>query len=212
MHELAGGNRLTLTECRRTDSAELFNFYSSIIVGGSRWSSTLEIVLSEARTLFKFDGIAQHNLVISHRKRIKLNKEINLLLRPDGALLIRAKAEKGQMCIAQNMFIWEGIELIGCTQSTKKGIRNNVVYKVMKIDDGVHVARKGGETEVVTLTFANVAALLRLAYAQTYASVQGTEFDDSLRLHDTSNKHFTMRHLFVAMSRAKRKDLIDIVP
>ena len=108
------------------------------------------------------------------------------------------------------MYIWEGIELIGCTQSTKKGIRNNVMYMVAKIDDAVHVAKKSDDSELITLSFAQVAALLRLSYAQTYASCQGTEFDDSMRLHDTSNSHFTMRHLFVALSRAKRKDLIDI--
>jgi len=124
--------------------------------------------------------------------------------------LIRAKAEKGQTCSAQNMFIWEGIELLGCTQSAKKGVRNNVMYRVMKIDDDVHIAKKES-SELLSLSYAQVAALLRLSYAQTYASCQGTEFDDSLRLHDTSNRHFTKRHLFVALSRSKAGQ-IDIVP
>ena len=136
---------------------------------------------------------------------------MNQLLRPDGAILIRVKAEKGQLCSAQNLFIWEGIELLGCTHATRKGIRNNVLYKVVKNDDDVHVARKGNESELISLTFAQVGALLRLSYAQTYASCQGAEFDDSLRLHDASSKHFTMRHLFVALAHSKNKGLIDIV-
>ena len=44
---------------------------------------------------------------------------------------------------------------------------------------------------------------LRLATAQTYASVQGTEYSGSLALWDCDSKHFTMRHLFVALSRAR---------
>ena len=212
LHELAGGNRLTLTECRRADSPDLFHFYSSLISGGSRWSTPLDAVLSEARALFTFEGIARHNLVISHRKRMRINRDINQRLRPEGAVLIRTKAEKGQTCSAQNMFVWEGIELIGCTQSVKKGIRNNVMYKVARIDDAVHVSRRGDVSELISLSIPQVAALLRLSYAQTYASCQGTEFDDSLRLHDTSNSHFTKRHLFVALSRAKKKDEIDIAP
>ncbi len=51
---------------------------------------------------------------------------------------------------------------------------------------------------------------MRLSFARTYASVQGTEFDDTLRLHDVANRHFTMRHLFVALSRARDKGKIDI--
>jgi len=209
LHELAGGNRLTLTECRRT-GPEIFGFYSSLVAGGGRWACCLEAVLAEARALFKFEGAARHNLVISHRKRVRINKELNQQLRPEGALLIRAKAEKGQTCSAQNMFIWEGIELLGCTQSTKKGVRNNVVYRVVGIDDDVRVVKKES-SELITLSYAQVAALLRLSYAQTYASCQGAEFDDSLRLHDTSSRHFTKRHLFVALSRSKAGQ-IDIVP
>ena len=108
------------------------------------------------------------------------------------------------------MFIWDGIELLGCTHATRKGIRNNVMYRVVEVGEDVTVARIGNDSELISLTFTQVGALLRLSYAQTYASCQGTEFDGSLRLYDTTNKHFTMRHLFVALSRSKRKDMIDI--
>ncbi len=62
----------------------------------------------------------------------------------------------------------------------------------------------------IKLTYEQVASLLRLSFARTYASVQGTEFDDTLRLHDVTNKHFTMRHLFVALSRARDRGKIDV--
>ena len=45
---------------------------------------------------------------------------------------------------------------------------------------------------------------MRLSYAQTYASCQGTDFSGSLCLHDCSSKFLTRRHLFVGLSRAKQ--------
>lgn len=53
----------------------------------------------------------------------------------------------------------------------------------------------------VTLTFEQVKLWLRLSYAQTYASVQGSEFTAHLRLHDTTHHFFTLKHLFVGLSR-----------
>ncbi len=126
-------------------------------------------------------------------------------------MLIRVKPDKGQLAASQNLFIWEGIELLGCTHAERRGIRNNVMYKVIKIDEDVHLIRKDDESRILTLTFIQVGALLRLSYAQTYASCQGTEFEDTLRLHDTSNIHFTKRHLFVGLSRSKMKELIYII-
>ena len=151
----------------------------------------------------------QDNLCISHVKRRKLNREINHALKPEGAILIRAKAEKGQLNAAQSMFIWEGIELLGATSSVKRGIRNNCVYKVTGLEED-SVCVRYEEEPPIKLTYTQVASWLRLSFARTYASVQGTEFSETLRLHDVNNRHFTLRHLFVAISRSRDKQLIDI--
>ena len=101
--------------------------------------------------------------------------------------------------------------MLGCTSAVKRCIRNNVVYTVIKIDDEyVSVKGEHDEAEEIKLTFLQVATLLRLSFARTYASVQGTEFSEELRCHDVTNKHFTKRHLFVAISRAKDSSKIAI--
>ena len=83
------------------------------------------------------------------------------------------------------------------------------LYEVTKLNgDDVYV-RHESDNEI-KLSYAQVACLLRLSYARTYASCQGTEFEETLRLHDCGNRHFTMRHLFVALSRAKDAKKIDI--
>ena len=60
------------------------------------------------------------------------------------------------------------------------------------------------------LTFQQAVTSLRLAYAQTYASCQGTEFSGSVALWDTTNRHFSRRHLFVALSRARKAEDICV--
>ena len=97
------------------------------------------------------------------------------------------------------MLIWPGIQLFGCT-SAARAVRNGCLYTVESIDPGGQPLVLEG---VGSLTFDQARAWLRLSYAQTYASCQGTEFADSVCLWDTAHKHFGRRHLFVGLSRAK---------
>ena len=205
LHTLAGGNRLELVECRRSD-AELFGFYSSLIAGGSRFELGLADAVREAKELLTYDGLAEHNLVISHQRRIRLNRDLNQQLAPMGAirLEITGKASRGNS--AQTMLLWPGIVLIGCLAVSKHGIQNGVLYTVESVTREA-VVLVGG----VSLSHAHAKTCLRLSYAQTYASCQGSEFDGPLRLHDTSHKFFTRKHLFVGLSRAKVASEVGLV-
>ena len=101
---------------------------------------------------------------------------------------------------AHTTLIWPGIELLGAVPTERKGIRNGCLYTVTSVEpDAVTLQELPG----LTLTFEQVKSWLRLSYAQTYASVQGTEFTSQLRLHDTKHRFFTRRHLFVGLSRAR---------
>eukprot|EP00973_Karenia_brevis_P027123 3741591-Karenia_brevis.AAC.1 len=64
---------------------------------------------------------------------MRLNADCNKHFKPTEAVFVRAKPEKGQLCAAQNMWIWPGIELLGCSRSGKK-FKNNVLYVVLTID------------------------------------------------------------------------------
>lgn len=214
LHTMAGGNVVTLTECKRS-GAELFDYYSSLIPGGSRFEQPLFEVLREAKAKFTYEGFCPSNLVISHRKRIvlneRLNKELNEKLNKQLAckdalrLEITGRTYRGNA--AQTMLIWPGIQLMGSVPSEKRGVRNGCIYTVEAIgEDSVKLA----ELEA-PLTFLQAKQWLRLSYAQTYASVQGTEFEGAVRLHDVGHKHFTLRHLFVGLSRAKDVKLVSVV-
>ena len=110
------------------------------------------------------------------------------------------------MNVAQNMYVWRGIQLIGSTASERKGIKNGVLYTVTDIHEDDLVLDGN-----ITVAFDQVKQLLRLSYAITYAACQGSEFEGTLRLWDTDNRHFTRQHLFVGLSRAKRADEVSLI-
>ena len=96
---------------------------------------------------------------------------------------------------SQTLWIWEGCELIGAGAHK---VQNGILYKVAAIEDD-HVRFETGER----LSFQEVSRDLRMSFAQTYMSCQGSEFHDSLKLWDVDSKFFTLKHLYVGMSRAR---------
>ena len=86
----------------------------------------------------------------------------------------------------------------------------NDLRSVTKTAEAAQTQGGEGGSETLSLSFGQVATLLRLTFARTYASVQGQEFSESLALHDTRSKHFTRTHLYVALSRAKHADQIAV--
>ena len=180
----------------------LFDFYCSLIPEGSRVERPLSEVVAEAREKFRFDGPADHNLVISHRKRVALNTELNELHKPTGAIRVEPKHKKPG-ALTQPMWLWPGIRLLGAATEGDR-VKNQVRYEVAEVGEVIRF------TCGLTLPAEKVADLFVLSYAQTYASCQGTEFDGSLRLHDTAHKFFTKRHLFVGLSRAKSCFAVDV--
>jgi hypothetical protein len=167
----------------------------------------LRTVLAEAKATFNFSGFCRNNLVISHRKRIQLNRQINEQFAPPCAVRLEIGGRVLRGNSAQTMLIWPGIQLLGAVPTERKGIRNGCLYTVSEIEGTV----RSQELPGITLTFDQVKSWLRLSYAQTYASVQGSEFTSQLRLHDTTHHFFTQRHLFVGLSRARAAKDVSVV-
>ncbi len=205
LHRLCGGNVVNLTVCRRADSV-LFDYYSSLIEGGARFEIPLARAVGEAMDIFQFDGTARWNLVISHGKRVQLNRTLNILHSKGQTqvtkLEITGQAVRGNA--AQSMLIWPGIQLLG---HSGRLVRNQVLYTVKSIEDG----QVWLEELPKPLTFDQVKACMRLSFAQTYASVQGNEYDEPLRLHDCSHRFFSRKHLFVGLSRSKKGAFVSLV-
>ena len=73
------------------------------------------------------------------------------------------------------------------------------------------------ENEIVTLasgeklTLDECVRCLRLSYAITYASSQGLTLNGMVRLEDTNNRNFGLRHLYVGVSRCTSSNLLEII-
>ena len=96
----------------------------------------LEQCIKEANAQFNIQGAARWNLTIPHFKRVKLNKELNAIFKPEsGAVWLEVKHSQASANSAQSMYIWPGLEMFGCVAREKRGIRYQCLYEIEKIED-----------------------------------------------------------------------------
>jgi hypothetical protein len=153
LHALTG-NRVTLTECKRSDQL-LFDWYSSIAKGGSRHKQPLSKTVAEARLTFcesKAKGfipgtkLAPTNLVLSHRLREKINKQCNEADAPAHAerftlaefgIISEAQTgqseSKGATNQPQDALFWPGLRVVAHCQGRK--LRNGRSYEIVELKE-----------------------------------------------------------------------------
>ena len=240
LHTLAGGNRLTMRTCRRSD-AELFSYYSSLIPEGARHETPLPDVVAEARRIYHVSratgfipgtALAPTNLVLSHRLRVELNarcnaadalgkegvKQFNIEAFFEKEELEKLDSHKNQ---PQTAFFWPGMVVMACCSGHK--LKNALPYQIVAFKGESVVVRcateptdadddesVSDEPGEILLSASRFFSSMRLRYALTYASVQGVTVKTLLALHDTSHAHFDLRKLFVGSSRAVANDLLVI--
>ena len=139
-------------------------------------------------------------MCISHRQRRRINREVTQAFRPIGARFLRANS-----ATEESTYVWVGCPVLGASSCQRANVQNNVSYEIQEVSD-THVTLDNGKR----ITFAQVLAWTRPAWCRTIASIQGTEFDEEMRIWDTRNPHFTMRHLYVCLSRSKDSSRIHV--
>ena len=100
----------------------------------------------------------------------------------------------------QTMMVWPGIQLIGAGHRCLKGM----FYEVARVDETSLELTTG-----LKLTHEQALQSLRLSYALTYASCQGLTLKGVVRL-DTQSPNFTLKHLYVGISRATAAELVEV--
>jgi hypothetical protein len=145
---MAMGNRLTLTECKRSDPI-LFNWYSSLAEGGLRYTWDLCKNVAEARLMFTEDNaegfipgtkLAPINFAISHKTRVAINASCNEADRIGKNEIVRINREQFDMkCETkgvnnpQGAWFWPGLKVVAC--KTTKNLKNGVGYKITNISE-----------------------------------------------------------------------------
>ena len=191
--DLSQGNRLTLTENRRSDQV-LYDFYKSLA------SRPLDEALQEARIRFPVTSRPATTIVISHARRRHLNTQRNLAEKPSNAVFFRAPVT-GDRKGPQSMWLWSGLTVVGAGGAIKKGVVETVAHATLE-----EVVLHSG----TRLTAHQAVRSLRLAYALTYPSVQGLTIPHVVRLDCTENRHWTWKHLYVGVSRCTAHDLLEV--
>jgi hypothetical protein len=201
LKDMCNGNRLILTENKRSDS-KLFGFYTSLRCGEND-PRDLQEALIEARELFPVTTRqANYVLTMSHRRRVMINLKMNMLLKPRvGAIFIRAPIPTRAGNNPQSMWLWIGQQLVGAGGKCLKGLWYNVENLT---EDAVELI--GG----LKLTHQDAVRSLRLPHALTYASCQALTLKGVVRL-ETESTNMTLRHLYVGISRATAASLVEVV-
>ena len=201
-YQLCGAHVCRLTECRRSDRP-LFDWYTSVGAGGSRHGLPLAEQVRQARAAFPAAGRARWHLVVSHFKRLAINRREMLRQRPRDAIFVPRVLTTGMTCASQDMWVWPGMQLFACVRSVTKGLRNGLLYSVEAVGETLAV---GG----ATLSLEEASKWLRPSFTQTYASSQGLTLEGRVQLCDIGHKNFTTRIRLMGLSRARGGDLVQV--
>ena len=216
MLDICHGLRIKLNKFRRqaADGRPLdydhFKFVGSIYPG----KMCLADALLEAREKYPAAGrlCLGTTLCISHRCRVDINRRVNIAMaRSDSVFVPANPTNSSEANQPQDMRIYEGIVLVARCKSNEKHVKNGCRYMVRAIteeDDDqynfelINVKDDDRETgESFIMSTAELGKNMRLSYAITYFSSQARTINGPLRLAQTSNKNFTLRHLIVGLGR-----------
>ena len=211
MHQMCNGFRVSLQTYRRGTDPELFAWFHAMY-GQEDARGLAE--QSRRRYPAECDPACDPLvLCISHKKRMRVNARQNFRLKPDGALLCEWQQEddmRGTTMQPQSMYVWVGLELLGCPRGSGKQIMvQGVVYTVTGITDTYAELQmrpeycRGAEDETVLLPLEDLYTQLRLCHAVCCYTCQGrTVRDRHIVLLDVRHKHFSVRAMIVGLSRA----------
>ena len=204
LHDLAGGNLIRLTKCRRS-CGELFHFYTSLYPGGgySHMALSSQVELAK-RTFPPIKGAARYNLCISHGKRKEINRSAWYAFQHGETLTV----DFGNEEVMNEIFA--GCPMMGNVNDKHgKGIINGAMYTVQSWDD-THIMLWDEDLQIEVKIPLAATRHMRLGWAITYAAIQSRTLRQHVRLWDCTHRCFTVKHLSMGLGRAISPRLVDL--
>ena len=218
-HDWGEGAQFRLTRCRRAQSG-FFNLCQSLL------AMSKEAAVRHCRSSFPPAEGPLHlqgkmHLVLSHKRRVKLNGicqkaavERYRAENPEGCVANIAPEEEaeagGSLNVAQAFQLFAGTCLVGASNEAS-GVVNGVFLTVGLVREAdCDVTDEFGNC--FALTFAAISRSTRLAWAITVTSSQSREFDCPVVLWDLGSPFYTLRHLYVAITRVRRPEFLVVAP
>ena len=207
LFNLCGGNRCTMATNYRSDP-RLFDFCRSICPGGARRELPLARMVAAARREFPLKrGHADYSLCVSHAKRRRINREVNLA-RKSGKIYLKAPVTR-QANAPQDFWIYAGQRLIACMDGKEGKLYNGGQYTVLEATYE-KVRLKDDRGDEFTIKTEVAVKQLRMTHALTYACIEGLTLPGRIRLCDADHRNFDWRKLNVGLSRGTAADLVEV--
>ena len=103
--------------------------------------------------------------------------------------MINAQGKQAHRCAAHTMLVWHGLKLQVCVARPRKA------YIIQSCTPLSNARRRSKLLSCQMCSYNEVKDVLRLSHCWTFAQCQGTDFEESLTLHEPPTRHtFTLRH------------------
>jgi hypothetical protein len=193
LFDLCDGQMLTMLTNKRSDPI-LFNFFTNL-------SENFANDVRRAKKMFpKQKRKVDYYLTMSHVRRVQLNRQMNILNKPPGAIELKAPPPTRSGNLPQDMWVYPGQQLIGFGGPCKKGL----FYFVQSAGETIKL------TDGTELSHDQAVRCLRLSHALTFACIQGLTLEGVVELQCDS-VNFTKKNLYVGISRATSHLLVQVV-
>ena len=219
LYHLCDGQRLRLEKCRRSDE-KLFKLYNGVRLG------TADVDISQ----FAMKTLTRLNIAYSHETRKRVNATCMERFREGRPFLECDANERNPK--TQAVQIFEGMPIVSFRNDSRKGLENSEMYVVRNIDEstgtfsievGEPETRKcpgnqkkteivaEGESYILTVKASEFKHLFYPGFCITIHVSQGCSFDEPYTIYDWNFYHMNNRAKYVALSRAKKYEYIQIV-
>ncbi len=197
LYELVEGNRLELTNCRRSDDT-LFKMLLP------------ENIDKIEATDFKHDFTTRH-ITLSNKKRIKINQIImDEITRRKTRFLELKKLPFDPN--SQDVKLYKNMPVISRRNAIKYDIVNNETFIISQIDFQNEIITVTDNCEkIVDVPFKMFQTMFYVAFAITIYKSQGSTFDHPYTIHEFNHPRFNRRLKYVALSRSTKVDNINII-
>ena len=201
LFELADGNRLQLTKCRRSDN-ELYNL------------CTVENIPKVKPSYFT-NIFCDRHLCFTNKKRVEVNKIMMDKVVKDSnetpLCFSKLRGVKGDLYDenSQDVKLIVGMPIISRVNNKKLNIVNNDMFEINKIDIENNIMTVGSDGKSQEVPLKDFQKLFYVAYCITNHRAQGSTFTGPYSIHEFERYDDKMK--YVSLTRATKKSNINIM-
>jgi ATP-dependent exoDNAse (exonuclease V) alpha subunit len=211
LHWLCDGNRMELTQCRRSDRV-LFDAYMNV--------STLDI------KQFPVVSLSKLHVAYTHKTRKTVNEQCMQAFRGDSETRL-VDADPSDPERSQDITLYVGLPLVCWKTKREKRVvvlANSEIWFVTALgaiqltiqrlleEVDREAGRDQSQMPTLEMLYEEVQSRFRPGYCITVHMSQGKTFRETYTIHDWDFYHMKGRGQYVALSRGSTHDIVQIAP